>query len=364
MRVKNSSSARASYGGVAGIKTGRNRMTRLRATDLWFRTYRVRNNARFAYKLSVNDPFDSLNIFDPDNFRTEELRRATFRGDPLNPQGASGASVVELSGAPLQPWIIKRADVRAGRVEWKRLKSAILGNERDIGIYTPPGYKTDGRPYGLLILFDGDFYVDLILTPTILDNLLAKRRLPPMVAVMIGNPTATSRNVELPCNNGFAEFLAKEFIPWVRWNYHVTTDLQRTMVGGASYGGLAATFAAIRHPEIFGNVISQSGTYWWKPYFLNPRDEAEYEWLTGQFVKSPKLLVRFYLDIGIMETDQTGRQADGPSMVIANRHFRDVLRAKGYVVHYREFNGGHEYLNWRGTLADGLLLLGNDKAER
>jgi len=40
-----------------------------------------------------------------------------------------------------------------------------------------------------------------------------------------------------------------------------------------------------------------------------------------------------------------------------NRHMRDVLQAKGYSVHYREFNGGHEYLNWRGTLADALLAL-------
>jgi len=34
-----------------------------------------------------------------------------------------------------------------------------------------------------------------------------------------------------------------------------------------------------------------------------------------------------------------------------------VLLAKGYEVHYQEFNGGHDGLSWRGTLADGLLLL-------
>ena len=55
---------------------------------------------------------------------------------------------------------------------------------------------------------------------------------------------------------------------------------------------------------------------------------------------------------------ETGATPDkGPNMVIVNRHMRDVLQAKGYFVHYREFNGGHEYLNWRGTLADALLAL-------
>jgi hypothetical protein len=36
---------------------------------------------------------------------------------------------------------------------------------------------------------------------------------------------------------------------------------------------------------------------------------------------------------------------------------RDVFLARGYEVHYQESVGGHDYLSWRGTLADGLLAL-------
>jgi enterochelin esterase-like enzyme len=36
---------------------------------------------------------------------------------------------------------------------------------------------------------------------------------------------------------------------------------------------------------------------------------------------------------------------------------RDVLRAKGYTVFYSEFSGGHNPMNWQGTLADALLVL-------
>jgi hypothetical protein len=38
-------------------------------------------------------------------------------------------------------------------------------------------------------------------------------------------------------------------------------------------------------------------------------------------------------------------------------HLRDVLQAKGYDVYYMEFNGGHNYICWQGTLADGLPAL-------
>jgi enterochelin esterase-like enzyme len=136
----------------------------------------------------------------------------------------------------------------------------------------------------------------------------------------------------------------------MRDNYHATASAARTFVAGQSLGGLAAAYAALRHPEIFGNVLSQSGSFWWAP-----SDHQEPEWLTRQFVASPKLPVRFFLEVGLMETGPTPHH--GPSQVIANRNMRDVLTEKGNKIRYQEFNGGHSYLNWRGSFADGLVFL-------
>jgi enterochelin esterase family protein len=136
---------------------------------------------------------------------------------------------------------------------------------------------------------------------------------------MPDNPDREARNRELPCHPPFADFLVRELLPWARARYHVTDDPARTIVGGASYGGLAAAFAGLRHPEAFGNILSQSGSFWWKP-----EGEEEHEWLARQFVDSPTLPLRFYLDVGLLENTYD----EAPSQRCVNRHMRDVLRAK------------------------------------
>jgi len=329
-----------------------NLMERLAMTDVWYRTYRFRKDARFTYSFSVNDPLTPLRgIKDV----AEWLKRsANWRVDPLNPRRFPAypkqSSVVELPGAPAQPWVAVRPEVPKGKVQTHRLKSAILGNERTIWVYTPPDYEKNKSPHGLLILFDGGAYNGWVPTPAILDNLISEKRIRPLIAAFVSHPNASVRNLELSCSDAFTQFLAKELMPWLRKSYHITEDPGFTVIGGSSNGGLGAAYAAFRHPEIFGNVLSQSGAF-----MYNPAEEKEPEWLIRQFVASPSLPVRFHLDCGLMEAHPT----DGtvPNVLMANRHMRDVLLAKGYWVHYQEFNGGHEYLNWRGTLAEGLIAL-------
>jgi len=236
--------------------------------------------------------------------------------------------------------------------------SALLKNTRPIFVYLPQGYSKNAQPYDLLVVFDGETFIDVVPTPTTLDNLISEKRIAPTVALMVGNVNGM-RGTELPCNPTFAEFLHSELIPWLRRNYNVTRDPKRVTVGGCSYGGLAATCAAYRHPETFGNVLSQSGSYWWtpppdasKPDTLAPDPDPSY--VAQLFINSPKLPVRFYLDAGSLELDRDGK---GGSILVTNRHLRDVLRAKGYEVFYQEFQGGHDYVSWRGTIADGLILL-------
>ena len=76
--------------------------------------------------------------------------------------------------------------------------------------------------------------------------------------------------------------------------------------------------------------------------------------MAKQFIASSKLPLKFYIDAGSFEFDSNGT---GGGILETSRSMRDVLLAKGYEVHYQQFVGGHDYLSWRGTFANGLMDL-------
>jgi enterochelin esterase-like enzyme len=321
--------------GINGAEPKRNQMMQVSSTDVWYKSYEIRNDARFTYAFSPNDPLQPL----VDPART----LFTFQRDPLNPRVFPGAypSFVELPDAPPEPWLARVEGTPMGTVAEQSFQSASLSGARPLWIYRPPGFNTSGERYPLLVLFDGDAYVSTVPTPTILDNLIGEKRIPPVVAVFIGH---ANRAADLQCSEAFADFVAKELVPWMRQNAHATNDPSGTVVGGSSLGALEASFAGLRFPEVFGNILSLSGSYWW-----SPRNDNEPEWLTRQFAAAPKLPLRFVVAVGSMEERAT--------QLVTNRHFRDVLNAKGYAVEFQEFNGIHGYLNWRDGLARGIIGL-------
>jgi enterochelin esterase-like enzyme len=329
-------------------------MEHVTGTDVWYRTFRIPAGARFSYFLSPNSPL----VFDgPD----AEQQFATLQADPLNRHrwmcGPDAdiyqcQSRAELPGAAVQPWLAERAAVSKGTLERHQITSQSLGGPRAVSVYVSSGAACDRQRCALLVVFDGPQYLSLVPTPTILDNLRAEGRIPPVVAVFVSQ---VNRARELACNEGFATFVATELIPWARKRYHAGSAASDVVVAGSSFGGLAAAFVALRHPSVIGNVLSQSGNFAWAPdRTVGPNLDATTEggWLIQEYIRQPRQPVRFYLDAGVFEAD---RFVTGGAILESTRHFRDVLRAKGYTASFRLFAGGHDYLSWRGTLADGLI---------
>ena len=314
-------------------------------SDVWYKCWRLRDDLRFGYRFVLNAK------------PGERPHGPATRSDPLNPHRMEisfdeGAPLTQFSIAAMPqgaepPWVIETPGVPAGQLEQRQFESPTLANQREIWIYTPPGYQP-GTPTQnpLLVLFDGFAYQDWIPVPTILNNLIHAGKVPPMIAVLVGNPSG-ARMSELAYNPKFADFVSKELLPWVQAHWRVRRDPRTTIIGGYSAGGAAAAYVALLHPALFGNVLSQSGAFW------TGSGDVKWEWLVTQYESRPKLPITFFVEAGRLENVAQ----EGPTLLSANRHLVAVLRRKGYSVTYEEVGGTHEPVQWRGQFADGLVAL-------
>jgi enterochelin esterase family protein len=336
-------------------------LERVPGTAVWHGSWRVSNDVRSGYQFIVDQdvPDDSAGRF----ARIGEIAASGgIIPDPMNSRQVSfdrpdltPISTLELPGAPAQPWLAFDPQAPAGRIDPHRFESAALGNTRVIWTYLPPAYAETDTTYPLLVLYDGFGYLKTGIATT-LDNLIAQRRIRPIVVAMVHQ---LDRMQELTGDEQFASCIARELArEWLPAHYRISDDPALTAIGGVSAGGYGAGFAALRHPDVFGNVLSQSGSFFWGPGASLPLDTQSpgvaWDWLIRQFGESPRLRLRWYLDVGTLETPRTTHM---PNMLASNRRMRDALTQKGYDVSYREFAGGHDYACWRGTVADGLEWL-------
>jgi enterochelin esterase-like enzyme len=331
-------------------------MSHIDGTDVWFKTMKVRRGMRMFYRLSPNDPAGER----PEGKwqRREQADPLNSKRDPDDPSVPIGQarSLLELPGALPHPWYEKRLGVPRYSMVEEKIKSDSLNGERQVLVYTPPGYSRQHAPYPTVYLTDGEDPDGLVFATWTFENMLADGKIPPVVVVRLVNPDRPTRGRDLACNDVFLAYLNDEVVPFIRKKYNTTPDPLQTVIGGDSLGGVAASCAGLRHSDTFGLILSLSGAYWYEP---TKADYAEPNWLAQQFIAADKLPLRFYMDAGTNEIDTSGRGAD---ILLTNRNLRDVLRAKGYDVYYQEFEGDHEFINWRGTLADGLIvLLGHQK---
>ena len=248
--------------------------------------------------------------------------------DPSNPKryvypaGLSFTGDHEVVGSlfegPLTPsfrWSTER-DVPRGVVEERELDG------RSVWIYRPAG----APPEAVLLLFDGREYTTIAPAPTVLDNLIAAGEIPPTAAVLPDSLDTETRFRELGRDRAFLDWVVGRVLPWSG----LAAPSERTVVAGSSMGGVASLFFATERPDVFGNALVQSGGFPGRPVTV-----------------PPGLLVRWYLDVGVLEL----------GLLESTRELRDDLIAKGYEVAYREFPGGHDFFWWRETLADGLISL-------
>ena len=235
------------------------------------------------------------------------------------------------------------------------IPSRIYPSGRHAWVYSPPGYPTScAASCNLIVVFDGAMYLGAMPLPEVLDSLIAARRVSPAIAILVDNGAPPGRLADLANSQRFAQFVAEELVPWTHEHYAVTRSADRTIIAGASAGGLAATYIGLKYPTLFGNVLSQSGAFWRGNEGSN---DPPYEWLTQQYTTSPKANLHLFLDVGSLETVGAMNGA-APALLDAHRRLRAVLDAKGYRLDYFEVPGGrHSFETWRQRLPIGIVAL-------
>lgn len=208
---------------------------------------------------------------------------------------------------------------------------------REVNVYIPAGY-VPGTRAPLLFCHDAMGMHDnkpAPYLPTILDNLIAEKRLPAMIAVMV--MPSNQRSLEYDTVSGkFAEFVEAEVLPRVAKDYNLafTTDPHARATLGGSSGGAAALSMAWFHPELYRRVLVYSGT------FVNLRNDpvaaphGAWEYHENFIPKTtPPKPLRIWLHVSDRDNGATGSSAGMGNWVIANQRMAEVLKAKGY--HYQ-----------------------------
>lgn len=329
-------------GGPIGTNLAHAVMSRLLDTNLWYKTIQTVATLPTVYYLSKNDTFGRNWGQRHPNLEMDKLNPHTITFLP-NPDSSSEGTQQSLLQFPSEqiPYVEPQEHVATGNLQEYRVKSQALNNERSVWVYTPAGYSVDHKPYGLLLVHDGFAYTTAIPTPTILDNLIAEGKIPPLVAVFVNS--TDNRMKELGCDEGYADLIIQDVLPLVREKYHVTNDPSEVITAGSSMGGLISMYLGFAHPDVFGNVLSQSGSYWWAPDHPESRG-----WLIKQFAEANKRPLKIYMDYGHFESIL---------MIELAQEMHQVLTQKNYDVHLANFPGGHDYPCWAKTIADGLIVL-------
>lgn len=217
---------------------------------------------------------------------------------------------------------------------------------RRVAVYIPKQY-VPGTAAPFIVGADGP---DRALF-TALDNLIAERRVPIIIAISIsnggGDAQGSERGLEYDTMSGrYAEFVEKEVLPLVEKQAHVklTKDPDGRATMGGSSGGSCALIMAWYHPELYHRVLTYSGTYVNQQWPYNPQSpHGAWEFHEHLIPNSPAKPLRIWMEVGDRDLLNPNVMRDNMhDWVLANENMAKVLAAKGY--HYQFVfaqNAGH-----------------------
>lgn len=276
----------------------------------------------------------------------------------VNPNLRSPSNVFEVPGAQPKPWDVQ--DVPHGVVHRHFYKSAVVGDQRDFFVYTPPSYNPrNHKKYPVLYLLhgytdDARAWVALGRANVILDNLIAEGKAKPMIVVMplgygapeiVIGPRASFDRAALRKKNFdlFTQALLTEVIPQVQSMYNVSTKREDRAIAGLSMGGAESLLTGLNHIDTFAWVGSFSAGG------LGADFAQDFPTLNARNASRLRLL---WVACG-----RDDRYVGKTPLITLNREFVAWLRSNSIPVTFVETPGMHEWPVWRKDLIQFSQLL-------
>ena len=209
-------------------------MERLGESDLWFLTLELPTDSRVEYR-----------------FQRAIGSRTEWILDPLNPRTVRDPfgvwSVCQGSAYRRPRWTVEAP--RVGRGELHRVP--LPAGRGEARVYTPVGFRGT-RPYPLLIVLDGSDYLRFASARVVLDNLIERRDIPPLIAAFVD---PRKRILDFTNSPAYAAFLAEQLVPALEQRFPLRTRADERGLLGAGLGAVDALTAAWRYP----GLLSKSG---------------------------------------------------------------------------------------------------------
>ena len=304
-------------------------MKRIQGTTLWFTIMELPAGSRVEYQIEVR--------------RGEHYERFN---DPLNPKLAhspvGSSSVCQAYGYTEPEWAKYDPEARPGELLEMRHPSGALRRESHCRVYLPARYRSTRR-YPLLVVHDGDDFLNFAAMKNVLDNLIHRRDMAETI-VAFTNPGDRTR--EYANSAQHARFLHSELIPRLEAELPLLGTPAGRCLMGASFGGVASLSTAYRYPDFFGSLLLQSGSFVFTDigdHGGGPAFDPVVRFMNRYRAKPQRVVDRMFMSCGIYER-----------LIVSNRSMVPVFEQTGMDVRYVEARDGHSWEDWRDRLRDGL----------
>jgi enterochelin esterase-like enzyme len=259
--------------------------------------------------------------------------------DPMNqrqvPAFAGPRSEVRMPFFVAQPEVDEASASPKGELIAETFESRSLGGKRRVWFYLPPGYPAAGAGeelYPVVYVLDGGNYVEKMEVPRVLDHLIAKKKIPPLIAVF---SEPADRQEEYTRNPKWRAFIANELVAAVDKRFHTFPAPDHRVILGSSLAAYGAVDLAVAAPSVFGLCAA-----------IAPPDQTATVISNQPSAQAAAVSIKFFVLGGVYD-----------SLIGGARLLRTTLDSYQAPVTYLEVSEGHNTNTFRGHLDDAVQAL-------